>query len=171
MNKKKIIIISIIVIELIGIFIYSIINSIKSDQRHAKEIMLNILKNYNIYSYQIETYNTKREELKELITNEDVYYATFYENSIKINTTLEQYNKITNEIVNNNKYLNDNCKKYYADIEINNMCDMFNRSYKSIYKVFENDINSYNKTIKKYNEWVKKNNKFKVVDEYIIQKG
>lgn len=169
MKKKVVIVIVIMVVFLIGLGVCFFIDSIKKDQQKAKETMKEISLKFETFNNQVDTFNNKREELAELMRSDDIYYANFYTNSKKIETVLSNYNKITSEIVLQNDYLKEKCVNYYADTDINGMCEIFNNSFDNIKKVFTNDINSYNKTVQKYNEWTKSNSKFKTINEYVIK--
>lgn len=170
MNKKWmiIVIISLVCIGLItGIFMFT--KSIKEDQKKALEIMQKIEKEYDKFSGTVTLFNEKREELAELLKDDNLYYATLSNNALKIEAKLTECDDTVAKIKKESNFLNENCNKYYADKEINSMCTNFNDSYSQIDEVFKNDVNSYNNTLRKYNEWTLKNKDFKKIEEYKIK--
>lgn len=167
--KKKIIILGISIIILVGITIVFFIKGIKEDQQQMKDTMKKIIEEYEVFNNQIDTFNDRREELAEVINSGNLYYVNFSENISNVTKILGEYNDIRNKIINDNDYLKKYCQLYYGIQEINSRCQIFNESLTSVDKTFKKDIESYNKMIDDYNEWTKENSKYNKIEKYTIK--
>lgn len=169
MNKKKLIIIvviSIIVVFLIGFGIYKFIDSMNKDKKEVQDNINYITNNYDKFSENMNSFNLKREELANALTDDNLYYGTMYEKSASLVSIVISYEEVVNNVLKNNKELNDKCSKYYIDTDINQKCKVVKINYKEAEVIFKEDIEAYNKTIETYNKWTEQNTKYKKIDLY-----
>ena len=168
--KKHGIIIGIVVFVVILIVICVMLNkSIKKDQEETKKKMEEVTDEYNSFTQNITLFNEKREELAEVLGNDQIYYANLYKNSNLIQEKIKSCEEVVTKIQNKNETITKLCEKYYPDNDINDKCDNYKKTYQKVNEILKKDVDNYNQMVDKYNEWTKTNPKYKTIEKYKLE--
>lgn len=162
MNKKKRIIIGIIIslIIITGAIIINI--KIKKDNTLKEENKIAIKNNYNDLSKEVDNYNKIREEYIELAS--DFFYETYTDKHNDYIEILNKYTDTMNNITKNIDNIDSRCNIIYDDININKICNSYKTLYEKLINLYIYDIKDYNKKITGYNDYMNKN-----IDIYNIE--
>ena len=148
MSKKKIIIISLIVISILGIGLV-IFNSVRVSKNN--EIVMNdIREGYNKLEKDIKSYNDVRSNLVNTVNS---YYSSemneYYDKFVNI---LNSEKKLLGDIEKKVNKLDKLClDRLFKKSEVNNMCGKYKVYYETLNNIYINDINDVNNIIVNYN--------------------
>lgn len=146
--KKRIIIVVILLVFIGGLsyFIYSF----SKDNKEVKKNIDIINKDYEeFYTLSMDIDNVRGEYAKIIA---DSYYETLNDNSDKISELLNKYKDNINKIRKTEKELSKLCKIYYSINNVEQKCNSYKVTYKTINDYYKQDIDGYNSLVDKYNE-------------------
>lgn len=169
MKKNKKIGITLIIISFIILLvvIVSYILNINESKKEMEENKQLIKFNYQELSDEIKNYNQIRSEYINL--SKEFYYETYEEKQPSYTNLFTKYNQT---IENIDKYINNiegKCNVIYDQLEVNNICSNYKKTYEKIINIYINDITDYNNKIDGYNTYKETNiSKFNMIhSEYI----
>lgn len=170
MKKKTKIMIIISVIIIIFLLVGLFIGSIAKDKKKTKEAMNLIIKDSEKFEKSVEKFNEKRDNIYTEVFTE-TYYDTIKEKYESWNNSLQDYEKVVDNIETTSKNLKKYCNgMYYSKSEVNQKCNDFISLYEEVNNTFISDIDAYNKIIKEYNEYMKENNSTETLNTYSTKK-
>ena len=152
MRSKKNILIIISIIVVVS-FILIIVFKTNQDRKETDNNMQIIKKNYALLSNNVNKYNEIRNKYSEM--SNVLIMDTYKEKHEDYITLITEYNDVIKEIDNYINNINLRCNTIYPDIEINNICSSYKKTYEKLINLYVNDINNYNDFITKYNEYKK----------------
>lgn len=159
MKKETIlkILITLIILILIGLGIFTFIASFKEDKEITKEKMNEITKNYEKFNNSVLTFAKGRDYIYN--QKENTYLEEYSKNTDVWNKMIEDHKKNIESVEKNSKNLKENCVHKYADPNINSKCTIFKSTYEAAMNYYISDIKNHNKDVDEYNKWAKNNNK------------
>ena len=157
--KKRIIIIGIVVLIIVGFIIGGaiFIKSFNEDKKKTLVIMEEIKVKYKEFSPLVESFSEARANF--YTAKEDLFFLeSIDDNREEIYALMSDYNNLVMNIHTSSSYLQENCSRKYSSSSVNNTCNLFKQGYEAVVNYYITDIGVYNSFVKEYNEWITENN-------------
>lgn len=167
--KKKVVIITLSVLIVIGLVICTllIIKKLDENKKAKKEIETKIVENYQIFRAKVEDFNEERKIYSNAVASDLFKESAYkYEEWIK---EIDKYTTAIKEVEKVSSYLKDNCvNKLYSKQDIKNKCDAFVIAYETAFNYYVKDMISFNESIEEFNKELKeKYEKIELEYEYV----
>ncbi len=141
----------------IGIIIYVVL-TYTNNQNETKKRMGKVEELYGTFKSNVDTFNTKRNEIYTIIM-QDMYYQTLKDKDGEFKKLYQDYQEILEKLDEDYDGLKGKCiNVLYPDVSINNKCEAFVLGYEEVVNTYINDVNLYNKNLESYNDWLKETN-------------
>ena len=157
--KKKIIIISIVVLIVLGLIVGGtiFIKNFNEDKEKTLAIMEEIKVKYKDFSPLVESFSEARANF--YTAKEDLsFLESINDNREEIDTLMSDYNALVMNVHTSSLYLQENCNRKYSSSSVNNTCNLFKQGYEAVMNYYITDIEVYNSFVQEYNEWITENN-------------
>lgn len=160
MKKKSKILIGcliIVLLILLGIFIYNFVKNMEEDKKETLKTMEIIKEKYKTFSPMVEEFTKKRAAFYAM-KDEKFYLENIEENQEEILNFMTEYENFVLNVHKQNDYLEKNCQRKYSDNRVNNTCNLFKQGYEAVMNYYMTDLKVYNEFVGSYNTWAKENN-------------
>ena len=155
MKKIRILIIILLAIALLSGVTGYIFGSIKKNKVEVKTNMNIILDNYKDLQSNVSKYNEIREKYSKLAEN--FYLKTYKNKHSEYLELFSEYDDIVKDIDKNIENIGAKCDRLYKDLEVNKVCDNYEKTYDKLIDIYVEDVDGHNERIKEYNEYAKDN--------------
>lgn len=156
--KKKVIIIAIIILIILGLALggYIFVKNFTEDQKKTLEVMEKIKEEYKSFSPLVEKFSEARTNFH--IAKEELFFLdSINDNKDTIITMMTSYNNLVMNVHTSSAYLQENCAREYANASVNNTCNLFKQGYEAVMNYYITDIGVYNSIATEYNAWLTEN--------------
>lgn len=151
-KRWKILVCILLILSVIGVFLYFYISSFKVDRQETLALMKEVNEDYPKFNKNMTEFVNKRNAFYK--QKEEIYLEDMGKNTAAWITFMNEYAKIIENIESSSKRLKGHCKNNFGDINAKTQCNQFRVNYEAANNYYITDIKAYNNIVKEYNEWL-----------------